>query len=80
MFMVWLLWIFVVAGGLFMGTASVLSLSSRGLDPVVAANALLYLGESSDTEPVIAWLCEVASSGLEENTDRWYRSRLFSGF
>ena len=51
MFMVWLLWIFVVAGGLFMGTASVLSLSSRGADPVVAANALLYLGMAAYGAP-----------------------------
>ncbi len=42
--MVWLLWIFVVGGGLLMGVASVMSLASRGFDLVVAANALLYLG------------------------------------
>jgi hypothetical protein len=49
--------------------------SRDDVQTVVNANALLYLGESSDTEPVIAWLCEVASRGLEENTDKSYRSR-----
>ncbi len=43
MFLVWLLWIVVVVGGFFMGGASVLSLR-RGLDIVVAGNALIYLG------------------------------------
>jgi hypothetical protein len=44
MFLVWLLWIVVVAGGFFMGGASVLSLLRRGFDIVVAGNALVYLG------------------------------------
>jgi hypothetical protein len=49
--MVWLLWIFVVGGGLFMGVASVISLANRGLDLVVAANALLYLGTAAYGAP-----------------------------
>lgn len=49
--MVWLLWIFVVGGGLFMGVASVMSLANRGLDLVVAANALLYLGTAAYGAP-----------------------------
>lgn len=49
--MVWLLWIFVVGGGLLMGGASALSLASRGFDLVVAANALLYLGTAAYGAP-----------------------------
>jgi hypothetical protein len=49
--MVWLLWIFVVGGGLLMGGASALSLVNRGFDLVVAANALLYLGTAAYGAP-----------------------------
>ena len=51
LFMVWLLWIFVVGGGAFMGGASVISLVNRGFDLVVAANALLYLGTAAYGAP-----------------------------
>jgi len=43
MLVAWLLWIFCVAGGFYMGSAALLALRS-GFDAVVAANAALYLG------------------------------------
>ncbi|MBK5255454.1 MAG: hypothetical protein JJE39_05425 [Vicinamibacteria bacterium] len=42
--MAYLLWGFVVACGLFMGGASSIILFRHGFDPLVAANALVYLG------------------------------------
>jgi hypothetical protein len=44
MFMAYLLWGFVVAGGLFMGGASSAMLIRGGFDPLIAANAVVYLG------------------------------------
>jgi hypothetical protein len=44
MFMAYLLWGFVVASGLFMGGASTIVLFRDGLDLVVFANAVVYLG------------------------------------
>ncbi len=44
MLMAWLLWIFCVVGGFFMGSAALLSLKRSGFDWVLAANAALYLG------------------------------------
>lgn len=44
MFMAYLLWGFVVAGGLFMGGASSVVLVRNGFDPLVLGNALVYLG------------------------------------
>lgn len=49
--------------------------ASRGdVDSVVNANVLLYLGERDVTEPVIERLLDIAESGHEDRTDRWYRS------
>ena len=44
------------------------------IDSVVNANVLLYLGERSETKPVVRYLLDVAERGLEAETDRWYRS------
>jgi hypothetical protein len=43
MWMVWLLWITIVAGGFFMGIGSALALR-RGFDLALALNAVLYTG------------------------------------
>jgi hypothetical protein len=43
MLVAWLLWIFCVAGGFYMGGAALLALGD-GFDAVVAASAALYLG------------------------------------
>lgn len=42
------------------------------LEPVVNANALLYLGDRAETRPVIKYLLEVAATG-SEHTDKYYR-------
>ncbi len=50
--------------------------AKRGdIDTVINANVLLYLGERPETEAVIRWLLETANAGLEEDTDKSYRSR-----
>jgi len=43
MLVAWLLWIFCVAGGFYMGATALLAMRG-GFDAVVAANAALYLG------------------------------------
>lgn len=49
--------------------------AARGdVDSVVNANVLLYLGERDVTGPVIERLLDIAESGHEDRTDRWYRS------
>jgi hypothetical protein len=42
------------------------------LEPVVNANALLYLGDRAETRAVINYLVEIAATG-SEHTDKYYR-------
>lgn len=44
MWMVWLLWLIVVFGGLFMGLGSARALLDGGFDLALALNAIVYLG------------------------------------
>jgi len=44
MFVVYLLWITFVAGGLFVGIAAILFMQDNGFSIAVALNALCYLG------------------------------------
>ena len=44
MFVVYLLWITFVAGGLFMGIAAILTMQEHGFSIAVFLNALCYLG------------------------------------
>ena len=44
MFLVYLLWITFVAGGLFMGVVAILYMQDQGFSVLVALNALCYLG------------------------------------
>ena len=44
MFVVYLLWITFVAGGLFIGIAAILFMQENGFSILVALNALCYLG------------------------------------
>ncbi len=44
MFLVYLLWITFVAGGLFMGIVAILTMQEHGFGIVVLLNALCYLG------------------------------------
>jgi hypothetical protein len=44
MFVVYLLWITFVAGGLFMGINAILTLQEHGFSIAVLLNALCYLG------------------------------------
>jgi hypothetical protein len=45
----------------------------RDVDGVVNANVLLYLGERSETMPVIEWLLDIVRNGKEAECDNWYR-------
>ncbi|MEE4271745.1 MAG: hypothetical protein V2I67_08725 [Thermoanaerobaculales bacterium] len=44
MFVVYLLWVTFVAGGLFVGIAAILFMQDNGFSIAVALNALCYLG------------------------------------
>lgn len=44
MFIVWLFWLFVLAGGFYMGIEAVRSLAAQGFDLGVALNAIVWLG------------------------------------
>jgi hypothetical protein len=44
MFVVYLLWVTFVAGGLFMGIVAILFMQDHGFSIAVALNALCYLG------------------------------------
>ena len=44
MFMLYLLWVTIVFGGLFMGIGSVWTMVTRGFDLALLLNALLYSG------------------------------------
>ncbi|MBT8440898.1 MAG: hypothetical protein KJO76_00820 [Gammaproteobacteria bacterium] len=44
MWMIWLLWLVVVFGGLFMGVGSARALLDGGFDLALALNAVVYLG------------------------------------
>ncbi len=44
MFLLYLLWITFVAGGLFMGIIAILTMQDQGFSVAVALNALCYLG------------------------------------
>lgn len=44
MFLVYLLWIVVVFGGLFIGGGAVLTMARDGFQPALALNAAIYLG------------------------------------
>ena len=49
--------------------------AARGdVDSVVNANVLAYLGETRETEPVVDWLLEIARTGEERQSDKWYSS------
>lgn len=41
------------------------------IEPVVNANVLLYLGNSPETDPVVAYLLRTAEGG-QEREDKWY--------
>ena len=50
--------------------------AQRGdIDSVVNANVVHYLGNRAESVPVVRWLVEVSSTGLEESSDKWYRNR-----
>ncbi|MBH8560010.1 prenyltransferase/squalene oxidase repeat-containing protein [Hymenobacter negativus] len=42
------------------------------VDPVVNANALYYLGDIPETQPVIAWLLRLIAEHQEAGCDKWY--------
>jgi hypothetical protein len=42
------------------------------VDPVVNANALYYLGDIPETQPVMAWLLRLIAENREAGCDRWY--------
>jgi hypothetical protein len=44
MFVVYLLWVTFVAGGLFMGIAAIVFMQEHGFGLAVALNAICYLG------------------------------------
>ncbi len=44
MFMLYLLWITIVGGGLFMGLGAAWTMLQQGFDVALAASAVLYLG------------------------------------
>ncbi len=44
MLIVYLLWITVVFGGMFMGLGSIREMAQSGFDPALALNTFLYLG------------------------------------
>ena len=44
MFMLYLLWVTIVGGGLFMGLGAAWTIFERGFDVALAVNAVLYLG------------------------------------
>ena len=46
----------------------------EGIDAVVNANVILYLGECRQTEPARAWLAQVVKSDRETSSDRSYQS------
>ena len=56
MFMAYLLWGFVVSGGLLMGLASLRGLVVRGFDLAVALNAVVYLGTAAYAAPKLSKL------------------------
>jgi hypothetical protein len=51
MFMVWFFWVFVLAGGLFMGLASLRQVIAAGFDLALGLNALVYLGCAAAAVP-----------------------------
>ena len=44
MFMLYLLWVTIVGGGLFMGAGAAWTMLEQGFDLALALNAVLYLG------------------------------------
>ncbi len=44
MWMVWLLWLTIVIGGLFMGVGSARAMLTGGFDLALALNAVIYFG------------------------------------
>ena len=47
------------------------------IDGVVNANALYYLGDRPETQPVIAFLLRIIADNKEANCDLWYRDPFF---
>src|SRR5207244_1566489 len=47
--------------------------SLHDVDCVVNANALLYLGESAELQPVVDYLIESVRAGREGACDKWYQ-------
>jgi hypothetical protein len=56
MLLVYLLWIVVVLGGLFMGVGSIMTMVRTGFEASLALNALLYLGCAAYGLPRLAKL------------------------
>jgi len=44
MLMLYLLWVTIVGGGLFMGIGAAWTILEQGFDPVLALSSVLYLG------------------------------------
>ena len=44
MFILWLFWIVVVTGGLYMGLGSLLTMIGNGFDLALALNFIIYFG------------------------------------
>lgn len=51
--------------------------SRNDVDGVVNANALYYLGDIPETQPVIAFLLRIIADKQEGNCDLWYRDPFF---
>ena len=51
MFTAWLFWLFVLAGGAYMGVEAVRALGARGFDTGVAANAIVWMGCAAAAVP-----------------------------
>jgi hypothetical protein len=49
--------------------------AQRGdVDATVNANVLIYLGKRPETRAAVRWIRDVAHSGREAESDKWYRS------
>lgn len=51
--------------------------SRNDVDGVVNANALFYLGDITETQPVIAYLLRIIAENKEADCDLWYRDPFF---
>ena len=66
----------LAALGPLANAATIIRLAAAGMlheiDPVVQANALLYLGESEETRPVVEYLIGLVQRGEEAGASRYY--------